>query len=558
MSTADPISELEPIAPPSSGVAPLEAAKTPARRCDSASGERPPVDATTTIRMGLDLHRVVDDAAIVLAQLDSVFQRDGELVHVTRSAEPDARRGVALGTPQIRTLALASVKEALTRAARWERYDNRIEDWRPCTPSGDVCSALHARGQWERVRPLGGVIEVPCLRLDGTILATPGYDAATGLLLAPSVDVPIVDTSPTQADARAALRDLLEPIEEFSFASDASRYVVVAAVLTMLARPAIVGAVPLFALDASTRGSGKSLLADVIATIATGRAAPRMTYPADEAELEKVLASAALFGARLIALDNIASALGAAPLDKVLTCTDRVALRVLGRSELREIAWRAVIVATGNNLVLGADTARRTLVARLEPDVEHPEDRSGWRHPELLVHVRAHRSDLVRAGLTVLRAFVVAGQPNAPRMGSFEAWSKLVAGAILFAGGENVLEARATRGGVSEPEVEALRVLLAELPRLAPDGMLARDIIAHLYPPELLRGERRAPDGFDALREALDVIMRRRSPRDAPSATALAAGLRKNKGRVVGGRRLESREYRAGLVLWHSIEAVSV
>ncbi|MFO0751396.1 MAG: hypothetical protein U1F43_37865 [Myxococcota bacterium] len=51
---------------------------------------------------------------------------------------------------------------------------------------------------------------------------------------------------------------------------------------------------PACIFDASTRGSGKSLQADVIAMVTTGRTAPRMSWPGDEIELEKVLAAYAL------------------------------------------------------------------------------------------------------------------------------------------------------------------------------------------------------------------------------------------------------------------------
>ncbi len=391
------------------------------------------------------------------------------------------------------------------------------------------------------------------MRADGSILNVAGHDAATGMLLEPSCEVSRVLDRPTQADAARALEMLAAVYSDFPFSSNAARYVPIAMLLTLLARPAILGATPMFANDGSTRGAGKSLLVDTAATIATGRGAPRMTYPPDEAELEKTLASAALFGARLLCLDNISGTLGAAPLDKVLTCEDRVSMRILGRTEMRELAWRAVVVATGNNLVLGADTARRTLVCRLEPEVERPEERTGFRHSDLLVHVRKHRGELVHAALTLLRAFVVAGRPGASSFvwGLFTSWAELIPAAIVWAGGANILEARAVSMGAPDSEGDALRTLLAMLPTLAPDGASAKTIVSTLYPPGE-RNERRPPDGYDGLREALEGLCP--SPRrdgEPPTAQRLGKALRRQVGRVMGGRRLVVQlDAHAGSQVW--------
>ncbi len=527
------------------------AALTRAHAVAKVNGAASPPRTPPTIRTGLDLARVVDEGCAALGLDGETYQRDGELVRIVRAAEPDPRRGIVPGTPTIRPLALATLRERLSLVARWERYDSRSESFRECSPPEPVIAAVAARGEWSTVRPLAGVVEAPCLRADGSILSTPGYDRATGLVLVPGVEVPPIPEQPTHPDCMRALARLCGVFGDFPFALDAARYVPTAAVLTMLARPAIDGSVPMLAIDASTRGSGKSLLADVISIITTGRSAPRMTYPPDETELEKVLAACALFGARIVALDNIAGTLGAAPLDKVLTADDRVALRVLGRSEMREVQWRALVLATGNNLVLGADTARRTLVCRLEPDVERPEERTGFRHADLLGHVREHRGELVAAALTILRGFVAAGRPDASRYtwGSFRSWAELVPAAIAWAGGQDVLACRAVSLGSSEPEADALRVVLGSLGSLVPEGGTARTIVGILWP-ATDRGERRPPDGWDALRDALEVLCPPRRSAETPTPTRLGRALRRYVGRVVGGRRLTCRDDRTGTAMW--------
>lgn len=511
----------------------------------SSADERP------AIRIRTDLHLTVDAFVSALARAPDLYQRDGELVRVLRAEETDERRGIVPGAPLIRPLELATLRDLASRVARWERWDGRNQEWNATRPDTHAVQAVHARGSWPTVRPLSGFTETPVMRPDGSILSAEGYDPATGLVLCPSCAFLPVADQPTQADAMNALRTLLEPLSDFPFATDAGRYVAPAAILTMLARPAIPGAVPAFVMDASVRGSGKTKLLDYVALVATGRHAPRLTYPKQEEELEKILSACALIGARLIALDNIASQFGAAALDKVLTAEDRVALRILGRSEMREVEWRAVLMGSGNNMSLGADTARRCLVARLEPQVERPEERTAFRFPDLLGHVTAHRAELVQAALTILRAYVVAGRPGAAECvwGSFGPWAELVAGAIRYAGGPNVLDARAVSAGADEPEVDALRAILSGLPRLCPTGATARTIVATLYPPDRRASQPQPPDGFDDLREALEALTAPK-PGQAPEPRRLSYALRRFKGRIVAGRKLDSFDSHGGMQRW--------
>lgn len=265
---------------------------------------------------------------------------------------------------------------------------------------------------------------------------------------------------PTQGDANAALLELNEVFADFPYAKESHASVPIAALLTLLGRPAIEGACPAFLFDASTRGSGKTLQSDAISLIATGRTSAKMAYPMHDEELEKVLGAYALRGASLINFDNVNRLFGGGPLDRCLTAEDTVELRILGKSEIPTLRWRAVIVATGNNLALAGDTARRVLVARLESPLENPESREDFRHPDLLDWVRQEQVRLVYAGLSVLRAYFVAGRPDVgiKPWGSFGPWSKLVAAAIVHAGGANPMDARPhrrRRGGRREGRARA-------------------------------------------------------------------------------------------------------
>ena len=117
-------------------------------------------------------------------------------------------------------------------------------------------------------------------------MQTPGYDSETGYLYIPSCEFPEVPDAPTVGDVKSAAVLLREPFAEFSWRSESDLAVLVALVLTGLAKPAV-GDSPAIAVDATTKGSGKGLAIDVAKTITTGRGASKLTYSSDPAELEK-------------------------------------------------------------------------------------------------------------------------------------------------------------------------------------------------------------------------------------------------------------------------------
>lgn len=501
------------------------------------------------VRVSVELHETVDQAVETLSLDPDIYQRDGELVRIIRIAEAEADALTLAGTPAIRPVSSATLRERLTRFADWERFDARSDTYRKCIPPDAVTAAVAARGEYPRVRPVVGIAEAPMLSTDGAILERAGYDSATGYVYEPSVTFPPVPAKPTQADARKALAELAEVFCDFPYRSEADRMLPIAAILTMLARPAIRGSVPAFIFDANTRGSGKTKQVDAVSIIATGRESAKMTYPGDDAELEKVLGSYALRGAAMIAFDNLTGAFGGGPLDRVLTAGDFVELRILGRSEVPSLRWRAVVFATGNNVEVVGDTSRRVLLGRLESPLEHPENREDFRHPRLLEWVLENRPRLVAAALTILRAFIVAGSPRGEckTWGSFEAWAALIPPAIVYAGGADPMACR-DAGEAEDPEKRALLSILAHWPRLAPEGITAKAAIESLYPLERLRGEA-PPDGFDELREALEALVPTPMGK-APSVVRFGNAIRRFRGRRIGGAFLEGVPNRTGVTVW--------
>lgn len=523
--------------------------QTRTRRAD-----RPPLrvadpDGRKDVILTSNTHDVTDQMIVALRDDPDVYQRSGELVHVLRH-DDDGDSRFASGTPLVRTCPLSWLIDHVSAHARC-LTESKKGPFKHVAPPAPRVRAVMERGSWSGIRQLETVIEAPSMRPDGTIIQDPGYDAATRSLYVPNGSFDSIPDQPTQGDAVLAYAHLADVFREFPYVSVEHQSATIACIVTLLARPAIRGSVPCWVFDASSKRSGKSLQMDVVSIVATGRAASRMTFPADDdKELESVLSSYALAGARIVPFDNVARPFGGAALDKCVTAVDSVDLRVLGRSELRTLPWRALIMASGNNVSFRDDMLPRVLSPRLESPLENPETRTDL--PDLRAVALARRPSLVADALTILRAYVAAGRPTVAvqRWGGFDAWVSLVASALVWAGAPDPMGARRGLAGDEDPVKTAEAALVngwAILCRdVDPTGITVSTAVTSLYPAP--RSDE-PPDGRDNIREAIAnlVVVR---PGSAPAHRALGDALRKLKGRPIGGQKLVSVPVKGGIAKW--------
>lgn len=537
-----------------------------------------PNSVRPVIKVSTELYYNVDESIKALRKDENVYQRDNSLVFVTRVSHEESELSPTVdtddgkphhqlveGSPKICEMVIPTIRERLSAVAVYQKYVESTGRWKPILPTDPIVSAVHARKQWNGIVPLVGVIETPTMRPDGTVVQTAGYDAATGYVYLPSEKFPEVrDEHCTQELAKHYLNLLTNVFVDFPYAHIAHRAVPVAAILTLVARPAIGGSVPAFLFDASTRGSGKTLQTDAIAMVSTGRGAPRMNYTTDEIELEKILGGYALNGAPFICLDNVPAMrpFGGGPLDRVLTARDKVALRILGRTEVQMLTWRALIMATGNNLTIYGDTSRRSVMARLEPTEENPERRTKFLHNDLLAYIQGARARLVAAALLILRAYWLAKRPDmgCPRWGSFEEWSRLIPHAIVFAGGQDPMRARPECDEEVDQEFRSIRCVITRLRQLlGDDPFRISQVIDLLYKSQRTRNEHGdiVDDGYDDLRDSFEMIVGRKGKgRDSvPDSVELAKRLGAFRDRVIAGLRLTSDVGGGGILRWR-IEVV--
>jgi hypothetical protein len=371
------------------------------------------------------------DALIRANDPAELFVRGGAVARV----RPDEK-----GRPIIDNVNESVLAGRLTRTADFIKMGSKGVAW-PCPPPQEVVKDILAIGQWP-FPPLAGVVEVPTLRPDGSILATPGYDLATGLfyLAEPSLIVPPIPESPSTNDVQQAVSIVDDVLADFPFVDQASRANAWAVLLTTMIRHAIPGRVPLCLCDAPKAGTGKGLFTGIISVIATGRLAAMFSSPGNDEEWRKQLTSALLIGATMIIIDNLEGRLDSASLSRALTAPIW-ADRILSTNTLVHLPNDATWLATGNNIALGGDMPRRCYLVRMDARHPKPWERTGFRHTRLEEYVTDHRGELVAALLTIIRGWYAASCPmvSVPPFGGFEAWAETTAGILAYAGVEGFL-----------------------------------------------------------------------------------------------------------------------
>lgn len=426
------------------------------------------------------IHETVDRAEKILMTCEPVefFQRGTTLVRVAIIPERGDGRTIA-HRPTIVTATQTFLVDRMTALIDWKVFDSRTNDWvrRNC-PSGVARTLLSRAGRW-RLPTLIGIIDAPTLRGDGSILDTAGYDEESGIFYAPGdEEFPRVPASPDQSAAEVALARLLEVIKDFDFMTEEDRSVALAAILTSAIRPSLPTA-PLFAFRAAKMGSGKSLLADVVALICTGRHASVMTQGTDDNEDKKRMLPILAEGQPVACIDNIERPFGSDALCSILTQrTWRD--RVLGKSETLSLPTTNTLwIATGNNIAFAGDITTRVVVCDLDPKSERPEERQF--DVDLHRFIPEHRGELLVAALTVLRAYHVAGRPaqQLPNFGRFEVWSSWVRSALVWLG---LPDPCLTRRRVEDfdPVRQQIRALLVLLSKAFDRSEFkAADVLAH-------------------------------------------------------------------------------
>lgn len=498
------------------------------------------------------LPEMVDQAESALCAHESNFyQRGGQLVRWCVS-HAETVRGISRpgGAVIILNQDADYLLDRLNRLIGWERWSESKGDVVPCNAPRNIATTLLARrGHW-KAQPLVAAINAPTLRPDGSILDKSGYDAATGLLFVnTAVEFEPIPPRPTREQAAEALTFLYkEVLSGFPFAAPHDRSASLSAILTACVRHALKAA-PMHTFNAPVMASGKSLLADVVALIATGHPATVMSYTPDGDEMRKRVLSVLMQGDLVVNLDNVEEPLSSQTLCSVLT-QESFTDRILGVNKTGTAPTLCCWLATGNNLVVAGDLTTRIVPCNLDPQVERPEEREFSRN--LYDWIPAHRPALMRVVLTVLRGYVVAGRPKQPikNFARFEDWSGWVRSALVWLGEADPLTGREQLEDGDPVRVKLRALLLAWFVVFKTAPATTKEAVARAN--ETQRDEEGTEQPvYPALREALEEHFTDR--KGAITSNGIGYFLRQHAGRILMGARFEAYGGNAARAAWRVV-----
>jgi hypothetical protein len=499
--------------------------------------------AVIPLRRG-ELPATVDRAEdLLLAHSErlGVFQRAGELVRVVSLPEPQQAGGIRRpeGSVQLEPLTIVALTEIFDRIAQWQRINHEGNVQVVDCPTRISAAYLSRIGFW-RVPVLAGIISAPMLRENGRILSQPGYDKESGLLFFSDEDWPVIPDRPTRADAEMALETLRAPFEEFPFVAEEDVAVHVAAILTAIQRRTL-EACPIIGYSAPAQRSGKSLLAESVAIIATGKPAPATAISADREEIRKAILSALREGHSIINLDNVEIPLASPDLAKAITQSEYQD-RMLGESRMLRLRTSVLWTATGNNLTFRGDLSSRALLSRIDSVIERPEARA-FKIPDLKALLIENRRYLVSAGLTILRAYHLADRPRQKIQpwGGFENWSESIREPLIWLGLPDPCHTREFILA-DDPELDDSQAALLSLrDAFADREFTVKEVV-----------DRCRVEG--ALRSSILSLAAGRHAKDEVDPKRLGWWCRRLRDRVISGLRLHFCRKASGVASWQIIE----
>lgn len=276
------------------------------------------------------------------------------------------------------------------------------------------------------------VIEGVTVDRYGVTTVLPGYHPATATYidLPESLQVP---EHPSSRDIDQARDLIMRAFDSFPFSSAVDLLNIVSLPVTLILRPYIDGPTPLYAINAQHEGAGKSALAMRACSLARGGIDVKTPLD-DDAEIRKNITSALAAQEPVYCIDNVQSEsqmLDSATLQAYLTATwwgDRR----LGTNSLAKYRATMVVIATGINLSMGAETGRRSLPVMLtqRPDSVDTAEEIFSPMPTTTEYVAYQQ-----AWGTIMRAWEHRGRPRGgARLPSYDAWASIVSGILNVMG----------------------------------------------------------------------------------------------------------------------------
>ena len=479
--------------------------------------------------------------------LPSVYLLGSDLVRVESSPPPVNADDLPLPvraaplTPPLAQRLIATHVDA-------QRLNTRNE-WAPFVPSVATVNAATAGSDWQSVPALRGVIGTPVFRSDWSLLQAKGYDQGTRLFLALSVPFAEVSRRPSADEVREARSFLLDDLlGDFPWAGPADLPNYLGLLLTPLVRHAFgTLTTPLTLITASMPSSGKTNLANVLGAL-VGMMTLSWPPEQNDTELEKLITSALTASGGAVIFDNVDNGemIESTTLARLLTASVWTG-RILGSTAVRSLPNDREWIITGNNVRVSGDLVSRTIVTRLEPRTEHPEERQGFKIADLesWVKVPTNRARILRALLVLVADWAAAGAKPDHSIAPMRSWTTLVQGVGGILAHHGIGGYLSNVSDIREQDDETARwavFLDAWWHRFGSQPLKASTVFDSARYVE--RGPSPEPDPWDG------AFITNASGRRPANAVQLGRSLGVIGGRPLAGYRLTGEKDRKGLTYW--------
>lgn len=362
-------------------------------------------------------------------------------------------------------LNMETKRHLLLRVARWTKSCSNDPGKKNVVPDPTIIGDIFVVPS-PRLPQLKRIASFPFFGADGSLHSTPGYMTETKTMLILPEEMPLyaVNEAPNQEEIRAAVAVIDELLDGFVFAGEADKAHAVAMLILFLVKPMIGGRTPLHVFDSPVPGSGKTTLATSIIEAITGADTHLSGLKERDAEVGKELTAQLMGLPEYILFDNIGHRVDSPELAAVLTSPVRRD-RELGKSHELSLSCDIVWIATGNNVAMSRELLRRSVWVRLEPEQDGlwRKKADDYPHPDLKGWVRENRPKVLWAGLTLIRAWIVAGRPgptDGRNLASFAEWSATIGGILEVAGIPGFLENQTEHAESGDPKQEGLDTLV--------------------------------------------------------------------------------------------------
>lgn len=393
-------------------------------------------DALKAVKAKTPLYLEAD----IESRVQAIFEGIGRYCGLYVWGELLVRLADVRGVKQIQEIDAQRLQVFLSERFKFFMKDSTGE-WTPKTLPLQMCNYILAKSPENWPFPaIERVIRAPVYGTNKELALKSGFHESVAAWLELGnlkLEIPNI---PTEMDLEEAVYTIQDAVADFPFQDNASFANTVALMLLPFVRMLIDGPTPLHLISAPVQGTGKSMLAELVALVATGQGANIMTEGGDDAEWRKKITSTLLRSPTIVILDNINKKMDSGALASVLT-SRIMEDRLLGSSKTLQIPNDAVWVATANKPTMTGELARRVIWIGLNPNTESPWNRDGFRHDPLIPWVRENRDMLLKACLIIIQNWIAQGaKPGSVVLGSFEVWAKTMSGILSTAGINHFME----------------------------------------------------------------------------------------------------------------------